>query len=465
MKTDTQLANEILPANFNNKWWSQAERKISKSNSHICRNGLAKTVLENGIRVVTESIPDALSISLGVMIDASPRNETMEQCGLAHLCEHLMFQGTINRSAMEIARLMDGTGGYIGGLTTRDYTYYKANLLADYTPHALDLLGDILLNPIFPQESLVREKEAILCEIDGSRDIPDQYVHSLLRAHIWPDHSLGRPIAGNHHTIRNFSREDVIYFVHQNYLPDRMIIAAAGKVDHADFVAQVRDSFWRIIGNGSLPATESPDFRSGIVLEDAPFSQAYFSVGLRAHPYNHVDRYGLHILDKLLGGGISSRLFRRIREDWGLVYFIGSEYLAYRDDGLLVIEGATAPENIQTVLSLTLHELKDLFSWQYPVDEEELLTVKRQLRSQHLIAGESTDTRMSRLATQEFYFDQQINTEEIMDQIATADMQMLRRLGQELLENSFPQATITVVGPDIKRHCDGWELVKLLTMY
>lgn len=421
-----------------------------------------KTVLENGIRVVTEAMPYARSISIGVVIEAGPRDESLEKWGLAHLTEHLMFQGTSSRDSMQIARLMDGAGGYMGGFTTRDYTYYSATVLVDYGTYVLDLLGDILLNSIFPEEGLQAQQEAILREIDGSYDIPDQRVNNLLRATRWPNHPLGRSLAGSHDSVKALTREDVIYFVHQNYLPNRITIAAAGDVDHEDFVAQVRDAFWRMMGSSQPTISQLSPHQGGIAIENMPVSQTYFSLGLKAYPYTHADRYGLHVINKLLGGGISSRLFRNIREDQGLVYYIGSEYLAYIDDGMLIIEGSTAPDYIQPVLKLILKELRQLFTWAEPVDEEELLIAKTHLRGQHIISGESTDTRMNRLATQELYFGRHISTEEIITKIDLVDEQVIQRIGQTLLTDALSQATLAIVGPEPLNHCDQDSLAQLL---
>ncbi len=408
-----------------------------------------KTTLENGIRVVTEKIPCARSVAIGIIFDAGPRNETLQQCGLAHLCEHVMFQGTSSRDAMQIARLMDVGGGSMGAFTTRDYTCYYATVLDDYVTYALDLFGDVLLNSIFPEESLAHEKEAILSEIAGSNDLPSERVNNLLKSFVWPQAALGRPITGSPETICSLTREDVIYFVHTGYLPDRMIVAAAGNVDHEDFVAQVRDAFWRMLGHSHPLPIEPPVYQSGAVLENAPVSQAYFSLGVRAYPYVHPRRYGLHVLNNILGGGISSRLFRRIREERGLVYNIGSEYHAYREDGLWVIEGSTAAEYLLPVLGSTLVEIWKLIGADDAITDEELWRAKQQMRGQHLISGENTHTVMSRLATQEFYFGHTISSDEILAAIEAVSLESLQQISLEDFLEPLRQATLAVVGPEM----------------
>jgi predicted Zn-dependent peptidase len=412
----------------------------------------SKTVLDNGIRVVTETIPEMRSVAMGFLVDVGPCDETPDQRGLAHLVEHLMFQGTSSRDAMQIARLMDSSGGQMGAFTAKDYTCYFATVLDDYRTYVLDLMGDILLNSTFPPEKLEREKSAILREIDAGYDAPDEHVHTLLKNFIWKDHPLGQPVAGQPETVKEFTREDVIYFVHQHYQPDRLIVAAAGNVEHDDFVAQVRDAFWRMLGQ-SLPRVRTePVYHAGIQIKHLPVSQAYFSIGLRALPYLHQDRYGLHILNNIIGGGISSRLFRRIREEQGLVYNIGTEYHAYRDGGLLVVEGSTTPECLMSVLALTLVELWQLATGEEPVDDDELWKAKMHIRGHHLIESENTNSCMSRLATQEFYFGQHIPADEILAQIESVDGSKLQQLASDTLVDALSNVTIAIVGPETEHY-------------
>ena len=407
-----------------------------------------KSTLENGIRVVTETMSGHRSISMGILIDSGPFDESPEQSGLAHLVEHSVFCGTSSRDAAQIARLMDEAGGYLGAFTARDYTCYSATVLDDYFTYALDLLGDILLNSVFPPESIEREKAAILREIESSDDRPSGRVHDLLKGFAWSGHALGRSIAGQPDTIKLMTREDVIYYVHANYSPDRIIVVAAGNVDHDDFVAQVRDAFWRMMGKRLPVDKTSPIFHQGAIVENMAVSQAYFSLGIRACPYADPNRYGMHVLNNILGGGISSRLFRRLRENSGLVYQIHSEYHAYRDDGMLVVEGCTAPKNILQVLELVLDEFLKLISANERVDEEELWKAKMHLRGQHLISGENTNTRMNRLASQELYFGKYIPDEDILSQIDEIQTRNIEFLAEKNFHGECSRAAVAVVGPE-----------------
>ncbi len=406
-----------------------------------------KSVLENGLRVVTLSLPAARSVTLGLLVEAGSSVESPEQQGIAHLVEHMLFQGSSNRDALEIARLMDGAGGRIGGFTSRDYTCYFAQVLEEFTPYAIDLLGDVILNPVFPEEALEREKRAILCEAETARDNPEQRAHEMLRAHLWPDHPLGRPILGDLDHLDSLSREDLIYFLHNHYLPDRMVVAAAGALIHEDFVAQVRDAFWRLLGERSLTPARRPLTRPGLTLEPAPVSQAYFSLGVEACAYASNDRYAMHLFDQVLGAGISSRLFGTLRERHGLVYHVGSAYEAWREAGLLTIEGSTIAANLPHAVELVFEELDAICDGSRPVTSEELHRAKIRLRSQIQLAGEDTHALMSRLATQELYFGRYLPEEELLETIESVDPEGLRRWVHETVAPAYSEAALAVVGP------------------
>jgi predicted Zn-dependent peptidase len=385
---------------------------------------------------------------MGIIVDAGLRDEHPLKHGQAHIVEHLVFQGTSNRDSQEIARFMDEAGGRIGGFTTRDYTCYSATVLDDYRTYALELLGDILLNSLFTPDDIEKEKETILREIDSFYDLPDNRADALLKSHTWPDHPLGRPITGEPETVRSMTHEDIIGFFSTHYRPDRLIVAAAGNIDHYDFVAQAEDAFWRMEGRTGQAPGHPVEYHAGVITAHMQVSQVYFTIGIPAEPYAHPHRYGLHILNKIIGDGISSRLFRCIREEKGLAYHIGSEYQAYRDGGLLIIEGSTNPGCFQQVLEQTLSVITRLITSRDPVEPDEILRAKNQIKGQHFIAAEDTNTRMSRLATQEFYFGRHISTREIAEQIEAVTIHSLENMFQQYLLDNLSKMTIAVVGPE-----------------
>lgn len=404
-----------------------------------------QTSLENGICVVTETIPSARSLSLGILVDASPRDEGPRQQGLAHLAEHALFQGTGSRDAVEIARAMDLAGGNLGAFTTRDYTLFHASVLDDYAPYVIDLLGDLLLNSVYPEEAIANEKRAIAREIGLRADDPLGSLHDRLKELAWPGHSLGQPIAGSLETVGGLTREDVIYFVHRHYLPDRIVVAAAGNLDHDDFVAHLRDAFWRLIGTSGRVRRPAPEWVGGVRGEVRELSQAYFALGLPGIAFGAKDRYASYVLNAVLGGGISSRLFRRLREDDGLVYHVASEIHAYADAGLFAIEGVTSPDALATVLDRVSAEIDDLATT--PIPEDELWKVKMQLRGQHCLSGESTHTRMSRLATQQYYLGRPMVDAEVLAAFEAVDADAICRAAQAWA-NGLAQPALAAVGPE-----------------
>lgn len=408
-----------------------------------------KSTLDNGIRIVSKYIPHVRSLSMGVLMDTGIMDEPESKNGLAHLTEHLLFRGTSNRNSMQIARFMDEAGGQMGGFVTRDYSCYTATVLDDYRTFAIELLGDILLNSLFDSEDIEREKRTIIREIENAQDLPDQRADGRLKSHAWAGHYLGKSINGTPGAVNRMTRNDVTRFVDTNYLPDRTVIAAAGNVDHEDFVSQVQDSFWKMNGKSVLRKRSAPHFHAGVTVEHVAVSQVYFSIGIRTYAYAHPQRYDVHVLNKIIGGGISSRLFRRIREERGLVYDIRSEYQAYHDDGLIVIEASTSPEYAMDVMVLVLMEIFNTFSNEDPIDDDELWKAKMQIRGQHLISAESSNTQMSRLATQELYFGRHISSKNILAAIDDVSRSSVTTLSQEILLPAFKNAAVAVVGPNV----------------
>ena len=420
---------------------------ISAAPAHLeASPAVRKTVLENGVRVVTDSIGGVRSLSIAVLVECGSADESAAEAGLAHLCEHLAFQGTGSRNALQIAREADSFG-QTGGFTTRDYTCYFAATLDDYQFFALDLLGDVLLNPTFPEDCLERERRAILSEIGRATDIPGQYVHDLAKRSAWARSALGRPIAGDAGSVAHHTREDLIYFFHRHYTADRIVVAAAGRLDHEDFVAQTRDAFWRLIARGDRPAVPAPAFQPGVTIEPVDSAQAYFCFAIPAPRFTDPARYVTHVFDRILGGGISSRLFRKLRDRAGLVYAIESSYHAYGGAGMIVVEGSTGASELTAAVSMVVTVLDDLCSGREPVDAEELWRAKTHMRVQHLTSSEDVHTRMCRLATQEMYFGGHLDAAGVLARIDAVELDAVNRFARSYLSRQLSKAHLAVVGP------------------
>lgn len=412
-----------------------------------------KSVLENGLRVVSLRQPQARSVTMGLLVEAGSSVEPEHQRGLAHLLEHMIFQGTSNRDGLEIARLMDSAGGRMGAFTSRDYTCYYAQILADYVPYALDLFGDLLLNPVFDPDALEREKRAIQCEWQSGQDNPEQRVHEIMRDTLWPDHALGRPILGTLDGLESLAREDLIYFLHTHYQPNRIVVAAAGNLHHDDFVAQVRDGFWRLLGERAATPVQPPVAQPALVLQTAPSAQSYFSLGLQTAPFASEHRATLHVLNAILGGGISSRLFIRLREQLGLVYDVTSTYDAWRDAGLWTLEGSTTTDALPVAVEALLNEVTSLLDGSRPIDVEELHRAKVRLAAQIQLAAEDTHTLMSRLATQELYFGRFFDEESLLQDLEAVCLDTLQAWIDEHLASALRHSTLAVLG-QVEPHRD-----------
>jgi predicted Zn-dependent peptidase len=381
-----------------------------------------KTVLENGIRVVTERMPDVRSLTIGLVLDVGSKDETLANNGIAHCIEHMLFKGTSGRDAAALARLIDLAGGQMGAFTTRDYTCLYAAVLDDYRTYALDIFGDILLHSLFDAEGLHREQEAILQELEAGDEKPDKLAQTTLKQLAWFGHALGQPIFGRRNIVANLTRPEVLSFFQQHYVADKLIVSAAGNVEHDDFVTQVYDALWALPSSSagglidlSKPKISPPSFQGGVELRLRESAHIYFSLGAPAPKYADESRYAVYVLNNLLGGGMSSRLYQTVRDERGWVYEIGSNYHPYRDAGMMLVEGFTTPSNFLLVMSAVVDQLINLQS--EPVTEEELWRAKERLRGEILIGAEASNARMSQLATQELYFGRFLSLRELVEGI------------------------------------------------
>lgn len=377
----------------------------------------SKTVLDNGIRILSEEMPNARSVSLGIWVENGSRHEPRHQNGISHFIEHLLFKGTERRSAAHIAEEMDSVGGVLNAFTTKEHTCYYAKVLDENLPLAIDLLTDIFLHSVFDREEIERERSVILQEISQAEDTPDDYVHDLFNLDFFRDHPLGRPICGEVATVSNFRREDFLNFVRDRYLPGRVIVAAAGHVNHEDLVGELARRLGAIehaeskIQNLKSQIEDSPKLQSGVFRHPKPLEQVHLCLGVAAIHQSHPLRYAGYVLNTLLGGGMSSRLFQEIREKRGRAYSVYSFLASYKDVGYLGIYAGTSLEWVDEVVDLILKETGRLAAGE--IGEEELERTKGQLVGNMILGLESTDSWMSHSARNEIYFGKAISLEEI----------------------------------------------------
>ena len=377
---------------------------------------IQRTTVPSGIRVISEQMSHVRSVAVGVWIDAGSRAESDEESGISHFVEHMVFKGTSNRSADDIACSIDSIGGQLDAFTTKENVAFTAKVLDEHLPRALDVLSDLVLNPAFREEDIVREKGVVLEELKMEEDNPDYLIHEMFVRNFWKSHALGRTIIGTKETISSFQSRQLREFFGQTYRPANLMITAAGKVEHGHLVELVRERFGNLSGAASPVATSEPQPHPAISLRDKPsLEQVHVCMGVPAYAIAHPRRYAGYVLNTVLGGGISSRLFLKIREHEGLAYSVFSDLSVYSDSGYMSVYAGTSLDTTERVIQHVLAELKDLKM--NPVATAELRRAKDHLKGSLTLSLESTTSRMASLARQEKYFKRFLSLDELNEQI------------------------------------------------
>ena len=405
------------------------------------------TRLDNGIQVVTESVPNTNSAGISILIDAAPQHEAEDQSGLAHLCEHALFLGTNLRDRDQLSSFIDTSGGNMGGFTAPDYTCFYGHVMQDYVSYAVDLLGDIIIGSSYPEDLLEREKDVIYQEIRQYEDYPSDVALQATKKLLWPADSLSRSVTGRIADVEKLTRANVIDFISKNYTPDRIIVSAAGAVEHDSIVEQAEDAFWTLRGSSPVINRGPVTSQGGVSVTRMETNQCTFSIAIPVPGITDDRRYAIHLMSSLLGAGMSSRLYRNLREQRGLVYSIQSNILSYRRGGALVIEGVTSPEKLIESIQLTLFELTSLAIWQQPINEEELWKSRMQMKGQSQLAVDVIPSRVARVATQCFFFGRRISDGDMLKQIDNIKIQQLNEVALSVLLEGLSKLTIAIAGP------------------
>jgi predicted Zn-dependent peptidase len=402
-----------------------------------------RTVLPNGLIVLTEEMDHIRSVSIGIWVKTGSRHERPEQNGISHFIEHMVFKGTESRTAPEIARQIDSIGGNMDAFTAKECVCFNVKILDEHLPIAFEILSDLVLHPVFDTKDIARERGVILEEIKMDEDSPDYLVHEIFTQNFWKDHPLGKPILGTKETVRSFEQTLITDYFRQRFAPSNMIISAAGHLNHQHFVDLVTHYF------GSLPSTDAgftqnpPKTSARIILRNKKaLEQVQLCIGVPSDPIGHERRYTSYILNTLLGGGMSSRLFQRIREDQGLAYAIYSELSPYRDTGCMSVYAGCSRENATKVVQSVVAEFAHLKAEQISV--EELERAKAQLKGNLMLSLESSTARMSNLARQEMYFDHFFDLDEIIARIETVTVEDLIELARSYFR--CEEIAVTVLG-------------------
>jgi predicted Zn-dependent peptidase len=404
---------------------------------------LRRTVLPSGLIVLTERMEHLRSVAMGVWIKSGSRCEAAETNGISHFVEHMLFKGTRSRSAQHIAREMDSIGGNLDAFTGKETICFNVKSLADHVPIALDVLADLVLNPVFASTDIERERGVILEEIKIDEDNPDVLVHELFTQNFWKDHPLGKPILGTTATVGRLDQEKLFDYHGGRFRGGNMVFSAAGNLEHDQFVNAVAEKFAALVPGEAFQETQTPLASARILLRNKKsLEQVQLCLGVPSPPITDDNRYATLILNTVLGGGMSSRLFQTIREERGMAYAIYSDLSPYRDTGSLCVYAGTSAGKALEVVDLVLAEFRSLK--EVPLSDEELTRAKDQLRGNILMGLESSNSRMANLARQEMYFHQFFTVEEIIARIDAVDAAQVQAMAQRLFASD--RIAITLLG-------------------
>jgi predicted Zn-dependent peptidase len=399
--------------------------------------------LPNGLLIITEQMAHIRSASIGIWLQTGSRDEAPEWNGISHFIEHMVFKGTKHRTAEEIARQVDSIGGNLDAFTAKECICFNVKVLDEHIPVALDILSDLVLNPVFDTSDIARERGVILEEIKMDEDNPDYLVHEIFTQNFWKDHPLGKPILGTKETVKRFERQPVVDAYMPRFAPGNIIVSAAGNLDHDRFVDLVTKKFESMKPTSNGFHSTKPKTMARITLRNKKaLEQVQLCIGVPAHPIAHEKRHAGYVLNTLLGGGMSSRLFQNIRERQGLAYSIYSDLNPYRDTGCMAIYAGTSLASAAKVVQSVVSEFRKLKN--EPVPDEELRRSKAQLKGSLMLSLESSTARMSNLARQQMYFERFYSLDELIEKIEAVTAEDLTALANEFFQTE--SVALTALG-------------------
>lgn len=402
-----------------------------------------KSTLLNQVRVVSEVIPYVKSVTLGIWVGTGSRSEGQDNHGISHFIEHMVFKGTFNRSAKDIAETVDEVGGQLNAFTGKEYTCYYIKVLDTHLELALDILSDMLLSSKFDAEDIEREREVVLEEVHMYEDTPDELVHDIHLNKVWAGHDLGRTILGSLSSIEKFDQKSIQQYYGEYYTPDNIVIAAAGNLTHERLEELSERYFGKMKGRKKQSKPLAPILIPAYTIQTKAIEQVHLCLGTQSVSQSSPDIYTHHILNNILGGGISSRLFQSIREEKGLAYSIYSYQTNYSDAGLFTIYAGTRPSNTVEVTELIWQNIDDLKS--NGITDKELKKTKEQLKGSLLLGLESSSSRMSRIGKLEITIGNYITLDEVVGKIDRVSLEDLQEITQQLFNPET--ACFTALGP------------------
>ncbi|HPD82760.1 MAG TPA: pitrilysin family protein [Alphaproteobacteria bacterium] len=402
---------------------------------------IQSTTLKNGLRVITDTVNTVESVALGVWCDVGTRHEDMAHNGVAHMVEHMMFNGTKNRTSKDIVQHIESVGGQMNAYTSRENTAYYVHLLKEDARLALEVISDMLQHSVFPDHELEKERGVIIQEIGMTNDTPDDLVFDLYQETAYPGQALGAPILGTASIIEAMKKETLSGYVQRFYTPKNLVISAAGNVSHDEILTYAQDMF------GHLPANQNTqypkaDYQGGEHREDKDLEQSHVVLGFQGVHKSHPDYYAAMLLSTILGGGMSSRLFQEVREKHGLVYSVYSSHSAYQDDGQFEIYAGTGPDKLSKLIPVICDELQKII--QTPVAEEELARAQSQIRSSILMGRESMLSRANRQAKYLINFDEEVDIQKILEKVSAVQVTDISKMAQKIFSS---KPTLAALGP------------------
>lgn len=402
---------------------------------------VASTTLDNGMTVITDSMPHLESAALGVWVKSGSRSERHDQHGISHLLEHMAFKGTKTRSAREIAETIEAVGGDINAATSIEQTGYFARVLKDDVGLAADILSDILQNSVFDEKELAREQHVIVQEIGACQDDPDDRVFDLFQNAAYPDQPIGRTILGTSETVCSFDAASVRAYMESQYVGDHMVVSAAGNVDHDQLVDVINDRFHALKPTGA-PKPEPALYKGSDMREDSDHEQAHVVLGFEGRAYNSDGFYAAQVLSTILGGGMSSRLFQEVRERRGLCYSVYAFHWAFADSGVFGVAASTGGDEVGDLMPVLLEELHKASQ---DITDQEVQRVRAQIRAGLLMSLESPSSRAGQLARQQILWGRPIPLQETVDRINRIDADRVKHVAGQLLSGAKP--SVASVGP------------------
>jgi predicted Zn-dependent peptidase len=401
---------------------------------------IVRDVLPNGLRLLTERMPHVRSVSIGVWLARGSRHEAAPLSGIAHFVEHMLFKGTGTRSAEDIAQTIDSIGGQMDAFTAKEYASYYLKVLDEHLPLAVDVLSDIVMNPAFTADDIEREKKVVLEEIKMVEDTPDDLVHELFTESFWQNHPLGRPILGTKETVESLNAGALRQYFGSVYTAPNLIVAATGNIEHARVRDLVSRAFERLPRTSEPITDQPPHVVPSVIIRNKELEQSHVCLGTSGYQQDHADRYSSYVVNTILGGSMSSRLFQNVREKRGLAYAVFSGLSAYRDAGSMTIYAGCANDAVGELIDVVIAELRRMKD--EPLIEGELKRAKDHLKGSLMLNLESTSSRMSHLARQEIYFERQFGLDETLQGVERVSQDDVTRVAQDLFADGTLAATV-----------------------